>query len=217
MATSGTYASFSIAELLEEAYERAGLELKSGYDLRTGIRSMNFLLAEWANRGLNLWTIEEGTQALTASDGTYTLPANTIDVIDVVLRDASNVDIPLERIASTQWANINNKLTEGRPANYMVQRGVSDTVINLWPVPDQAYTLMYWRLRRIQEAGAISNTADVPFRFIPPLVAGLAYMVAMKKNQAVAPALKAVYDEAFELAADEDRDRSSLWLYPDVS
>lgn len=217
MATSGTYASFDIGTILEEAYERAGAEMKSGYDFRTGVRSFNFLMAEWANRGLNLWTIEQGTQALTASDGDYTLPANTIDVIDVVLRNNSNTDIPLERISSTQYAFTPTKTATGTPTSYWITRGTTDTTITLWPVPvDSTATLVFWRLRRIQEAGAITNTADVPFRFIPALVSGLAYLIAMKKNPGIAEPLKMVYEEAFNLAADEDRDRASVFFFPEV-
>lgn len=218
MATSGTYATFNIGEILEEAYERAGLELKSGYDLRTGIRSFNFLMAEWANRGLNLWTIDEETQALTASDGTYTLTANSVDVLDAVIRNAANTDIAMERITATQWAYIPDKTITGIPNSYMVQRGQDSTTINLWPVPvDNTMTLVYWRLRRIQEAGNIRNDPDVPFRFIDPLVWGLAFHIASKKNQAIAPALKMAYEDAWTLASDEDRDRSSFYFYPDVT
>lgn len=217
MATSGTFASFSVGELLEEAFERAGLELKSGYDLRTGIRSFNFLMAEWANRGLNLWTIEEGTQALTAGDASYDMPAQTIDLIDAVLRDAADTDITLERISSTQYAMLPTKQTSSRPTSYTVSRGATTTSVKLWPIPDDSYTFVYWRLRRLQQAGSIDNDPDVPFRFIPALAAGLAYHIAAKKNPALAGSLKVEYEMAFQLAADEDRDRASVFFFPDVT
>ena len=218
MATSSTFATFDIQTLLEEAYERAGLELKSGYDLRTGIRSFNFLMAEWANRGLNLWTIDEETQALVAGTATYTLTAATVDVLDVVLRNSSNTDVPLERLSETQFAMIPNKTSRGTPNSYYIQRLVAGPTITLWNVPnDSTQSLVYWRLRRIEEAGAIYNTPDVPFRFIPALAAGLAYHIAMKKNQSIAPPLKAVYEEEWMNAADEDRDRASVYFFPDVT
>lgn len=224
MASSGTYVSIDIGAVVEEAYERAGLEMRSGYDLRTAIRSFNFLMAEWANRGLNLWTMDEETQALTANDNTYTLTANTVDVIEAAIRTgtgSAQVDRPLERISVSQWAQLANKTQTGQPTSFFVQRGVTDAVINLWPVPDNAqdYTLVYWRLRRIEEAGAITNTPDLPFRFIPALVCGLAYQIALKKSKDAQriPYLKAEYEMAFELAADEDRDRSSVFLIPEVT
>ena len=221
MAASGTYNTWDISLIIEEAYERAGLEMRSGYDLRTGIRSFNFLMAEWANQGLNMWTFEEGTQAITAADGTYTMPANTVDLIEYAIRDSDNIDRPLERLSVSQWANLSDKTQTGEPTCIFIQRGVTDTVVNLWPVPDSAdtYTLVYWRLRRIQEAGSITNTADLPFRFIPALTAGLAYNIALKKSPDAQriPFLKAEYEVAFALAADEDRDRASVFLVPDLS
>jgi hypothetical protein len=203
---------------LEEAFERAGSELKSGYDMRSGIRSFNLLMAEWANRGLNLWTIEQDTQALTAGTATYNLSANTVDVIDVALRNADNTDLLLQRMSVGEYASLPDKASPGRPSSYYIQRAVSDTpAITLWQVPDSSsYSLVYWRMRRIQEAGAAQNTADVPFRFIPPLVAGLAFMISVKKNPVVAPQLKLLYDEAWNDAADEDRDRASITFYPDL-
>ncbi len=218
MATSGTFASFNVGDLLEEAYERAGLEMRSGYDLRTGIRTFNFLMAEWANRGLNLWTIDEETISVTSGDNTYTATANTIDIIDHVIRDSNSLDTPLERISSTQWAMINKKTQTGKPSLINVERARDATNITLWPVPNANYTLVYWRLRRMEEAGAVGNDPDLPFRFIPALTAGLAYHIALKKSREAEriPFLKGEYEEAFNLAADEDRDRSSLWFVPDL-
>lgn len=218
MTTSGTTVfTPDLTDLIEEAYERAGLELRTGYDLRTAIRSLNFLMIEWANKGLNLWTVEQATTALTSGTAQYDLGATTIDVIEHVIRDSNGNDIQLERIGMSAYAAIVNKTQSGKPNCIWVERLTTGTRVNLWPVPDMDYTLVYWRLRRMQDAGTAVNTPDVPFRFIPALVAGLAYMIAMKRPeaQAVAPSLKAVYDEAFQLAADEDRDRSSLWFVPD--
>lgn len=223
MTSSGTYNTFLISDILEEAYERCGLEMKSGYDLRTGVRSFNFLMAEWANRGLNMWTFEQDTISLTPGTASYTLPANTVDIIEYEIRtmnsDGTTQDIAIERMSVSQYAVLANKQSAGRPNQIFVQRSANDTpTVTLWPVPDsvQPYTLVYWRMRRIQEAGSIGNTADMPFRFIPALVSGLAYYIAVKKAPERAQPLKMVYDEAFELAAAEDRDRASMFLKPDI-
>lgn len=219
MATSGTFTAFKIADLIEEAYERAGLEMRSGYDLRTGIRSFNFLMAEWANRGLNLWTVDEETQALSTNDGNYTLTSETIDVVDAVIRDASGNDSKLERISVKQWAAIHDKDQTGKPSLMYVDRARSSTVVNLWPVPNSNdYDLVYWRLRRMEEAGSVGSDPDLPFRFIPAITAGLAYHIALKKSTQPerVPFLKEEYERAFDLAAEEDRDRSSVWFVPEV-
>lgn len=225
MATSGT-TSFNpdLAELAEEAWERAGLELFNGYDLATTRRSLNFLLAEWASRGINLWTVEQGSQALTASDGTYDLPTDTVDLLEHVIRTGtgtSQTDYTVTRMAFPEYAAITNKNLEGRPTRIFVSRAQATPNIILWPVPDSAttYTLVYWRMRRMYDAGTGGTyTQDVPFRFLPPLVSGLAYHVALKKSNDVQriAGLKAIYDEQFQIAADEDRDRSSSFLVPSV-
>lgn len=221
MTTSGT-ATFApdIAVLIEEAYERAGTELRSGYDLRSARRSLDIMSAEWSNRGLNLWTIEQGTQVLTAGTASYTLPADTIDLLDFVIRTGSastQVDLNIERIGVSSYAQLVAKNQTGRPVQVYIQR-TSTPSFTLWPVPDTAatYTFVYWRLRRIQDTGAGTNTADVPSRFIPALVAGLAYYTAMKKPEAYdrIPMLKAVYDEQFQMAYEEDRGRESFIVRP---
>lgn len=223
MATSGT-TTFNpdLGDLAEEAWERAGLELFNGYDLATTRRSLNFLMAEWANRGINLWTVEQGTQALTASDGTYDLPTDTVDLLDHVIRTGSGTsqtDYTIDRMAFPEYAAIANKLIEGRPTRIYVNRAQATPSIVLWPVPDSSasYTLVYWRMRRIYDAGAGGTyTQDVPFRFLPALVSGLAYHVALKRSTDIQriTGLKAIYDEQFQMAADEDRDRSSSRLVP---
>ena len=210
-------------ELFEEAFERAGLEMRSGYDLKTARRSLNIMTLEWANRGLNLFTIESGTTPLVAGQTTYTLPVDTIDLIEHQLRTgagASQVDTALERISVSTYAQQTNKLITGRPTQIFVQRLATSTTITLWPAPDsgQTYTLFYYRLKGIDglAAGIGGTVTSIPPRFVPALVAGLAYYIAMKKPDAamrVAP-LKQEYEEQFALAASEDRDRSSVMFVP---
>jgi len=211
-----------IAELFEEAYERAGLSMRSGYDVKTARRSLNLLTLEWQNRGLNLFTIDSGTQVLTAGTASYTMPADTIDLIEHQLRTGSGVnqvDTSLERVSVSTYAQQTNKNTAGRPTQIYVARNASDVTITLWPVPDTttAYTLLYYRLKGIDGlASGVGTSAAVPPRFIPALVSGLAYHVAMKKPEAIsrAAALKAEYEQQFELAAGEDEDRSSVRFVP---
>ena len=233
MTTSGTAnLTLDIQELAEEAFERAGMDLRTGFQMRTARRSLNIMSMEWANRGLNLWTIDQQTQVLTAGTATYTLLEDTIDMIEQIVRITSggqSTDYNLERISVSTYAQIPNKATQGRPVQVYVQRigggsaqGGTTAQLSqytLWPVPDQAYSVLYWRLSRMQDTGAsASNTMDVPFRFVPALVAGLAYYMALKSPKqeirANIPSLKQMYDEQFQLAADEDRDRSSLRFVP---
>lgn len=224
MATSGT-ATFNmdLTELVEEAFERAGAEMRTGYDLRTARRSLNLMFTDWANRGINLWTVEQGTQVLTAGTGTYNIPADTVDLIEQVIRtdsgSASNqADLALTRISVSTYSSIPNKLTQGRPVQIYIDRQATQPTINLWPVPDtaQTYTLIYWRLRRIQDAGNGVNTMDVPFRFLNCLTAGLAYYIALKVPGGLERIglLKQQYDEAWELAATEDREKATFQLVP---
>jgi hypothetical protein len=212
-----------LPELFEEAFERAGLEMRSGYDLKTARRSLNLMTLEWANRGLNLFTIEAGTQVLTPGTGTYTLPTGTIDLIEHQLRTGtgtSQVDTSLERISVSTYAQQTNKQITGRPTQIFVQRLAGSTTVTLWPLPDstQTYTLFYYRLKGIDglASGIGADANMVPPRFVPALVAGLAYYIAMKKPEAIARVLplKQVYEEQFELAAMEDRDRSSVMFVP---
>ena len=227
MATSGTTTwTPDIAELCEEAYERAGLELRSGYDLKTARRSLNFLLTEWANKGINLWTVKSGTLTLVTGQKTYTtadgLPADAIDYIEHVCRTTSGgqaVDISLNRISVSTYANIPTKDQSGRPYQIYVDRATAAPKITLWPVPDSSntYTLAYWYLKREDDAtNPVSQTIEIPFRFYNALVAGLSYHIALKKPEASdrISMLKDLYDEAFQLAADEDRDRSSVRFVP---
>ena len=226
MATSGTTAfDMDFTEIAEEAWERAGREMRSGYDLRTARRSMNLMTIEWQNRGINLWTIEEGTVTLTKSTSQYTLPADTIDLLEQVIRTNSGntstqSDLTLNRIGVSTFATIPNKLTEGRPIQVWIDRQRDAPVLNLWPVPDKndTYIIAYWRIRRIQDAGSGVQTADMNYRFLPCLVAGLAYNIALKVPELMdrVPMLKTVYEEAFALAAAEDREKTSDYYRPRI-
>jgi hypothetical protein len=212
-----------LAELFEEAFERAGLEMRSGYDLKTIRRSLNLLTLEWANRGLNLFTIEAGTVPLVAGQGTYTLPAGTVDIIEHQLRTGtgvSQVDTALERISVSTYAQQTNKQITGRPTQIFVQRLPTSTTVTMWPLPDgsQSYTLFYYRLKGIDglASGVGGEVTSIPPRFVPALVSGLAYHIAQKRPEAIARILplKQLYEEAFELAASEDRDRASVSFTP---
>ena len=225
MTTSGV-STFNpeFRELVEEAFERAGLELRTGYDLQTARRSMNFMALEWQNRGINLWTVEQGSQVLTPGTYTYTMPADTIDLLEHQLRtDAGSTsgqtDYTLSRISVSDYAQLSNKLTQGMPLQIYVDRQRAAPVVYLWPVPDntQTYTLVYWKMRRIQDVGnGGANTIDIPARFLPCLVSGLAYYIAMKipEGQDKLDRLKLDYAEQWMLAADEDREKAALRLAP---
>lgn len=224
MTTSGT-ATFNLdlTDIVEEAFERAGGELRSGYDLRTAKRSLNLLFMDWANRGLNMWTFEQGSIPLVTGTATYDLPADTVDLLDQVIRTgagnaSTQADLAITRISTPVYLTIPNKLKQARPIQVMVTRGVEKPTITVWPIPDpsQTYTFVYWRLRRIQDAGSGVNTPDVPFRFVPALVAGLAYMIALKIPEGAERlmVLKQQYDEAWQLASDEDREKASVRMIP---
>jgi hypothetical protein len=304
--TSGaTGFNLQLDELVEEAFERAGRELRTGYDLRTATRSLNIMFAEWANRGINMWTIESGQIVLTPGQNTYALPNDTIDLLEHVIRTQANsisnqADLTITRISVSTYATLPNKLQQARPIQVWIQRfnaqtspinatlsssisatdntislsdvtglppggfikidneiinygyitqntnavsgtlnncfrGQQNTIavshtsgaivywqqvpaISVWPTPDssQQYTFVYWRLRRTQDAGGGVNIMDVPFRFIPPMAAGLAYYVAGKIPEGMdrLQILKAQYDEAWELAAYEDHEKASLRFVP---
>ena len=224
MTTSGT-ASWApdIAEVIEEAYERAGVEIRTGYQLKTARRSLNYLLASWANRGINLWTVEQGTIALVPNQVEYNLPEDTVDIIEHVIRQnpgsqSNQVDIQIARVALPTYASIPNKLAAGRPIQIYVDRQAPIPKIKIWPTANNAsYTLVYWRLRRLDDAGTSgANTVDVPFRFLEAITAGLAYHIALKTPESAdrIDMLKGLYEEAFQMAADEDRDKAPIKLLP---
>jgi hypothetical protein len=232
MTTTGT-ALFNLdfAEIAEEAFERAGSELRSGYDLKTARRSLNLLLIEWGNKGINLWTVEEGSILLNTGVTSYNLPIDTVDLLDHVIRTGSGQnqsDITISRISGSTYSTIPNKNALGKPIQVWINRqsgattptGVAYPTINVWPTPqapDEQYTFVYWRLRRMQDAGNGVNTQDIPYLFLPALVAGLAYYLSMKLpgvDMQRAVALKAVYDEQFQLAADENREKAPVRMVP---
>ena len=217
MATSNSRDfDLDVAEIIEEAYERCGLEVRTGYDARTARRSMNLMFADWANRGLNLWTVAQATQALTSGTATYTLTSNFADLLEVIVRDSSNTDLPLTKISRGDYLNLTNKTTTGRPTQYFFDRQTTPT-ITLWPTPnDSTETLVFYYVNRIQDVDTLQNTTDAPFRFLPCMVAGLAYYTAMKKARERVQLLKVVYEEEFQRAADEDEDRVSLKLQPSI-
>lgn len=226
MTTSGTTAfNMDFTEIAEEAWERAGREMRSGYDLRTARRSMNLMTIEWQNRGINLWTVDEGTISLTTGTSEYNLPADTIDLLEQVIRtNAGNVatqqDLTITRISVSTYSSIPNKLTQGRPIQVYIERLRDNPKINVWPVPDSDdYTFAYWRLRRIEDAGSGVSTADMNFRFFPCLVAGLAYHIAMKVPELAErlPILKAEYEEQFRLASEEDRVKTPARFVPRIA
>lgn len=229
--TSTTAFNLDFAEMAEEAFERCGAEIRSGYDLRTARRSLNLMSIEWASRGINMWTIESGSVALVSGTAAYNLPIDTIDLLEHVIRTGSGTtqsDISLSRISVSTYATIPNKTATGRPLQVLLSRLSGATsaanvvqypTATLWPVPDGSttYTMVYWRLRRIQDAGNAVNGQDIPFRFLPAMVAGLSYYLSMKLPS-VDPQrrmeLKADYEQQFQMASEEDRDRSSLRIVP---
>lgn len=220
MATSGVSSyNLDFDEIIMEAYERCGLQVREGYDARTARRSLNLMFAEWANRGLNLWTIEQREVTLTANVHEYDLPADTVDALSAVIRTnagtSNQQDITIDRIGSAEYLHVPNKFTPSRPAQYFVQRTVPAKLF-LYPAPDatQQYVFRYYAIRRIQETGAFTNTADISFRFLPCMIAGLAYYLAVKKAPERIQILKQFYEEEFARAAAEDRERSSYFAVP---
>lgn len=231
MTTSGTTTfNLNLNDLIEEAFERCGAELRTGYDMRTARRSLNLLTIEWANRGINLWTIEQGSIPMVQGQIVYDLPVDTIDLLEHVVRTQTGeqqTDITISRISVDTYSTIPNKNAQGRPIQVWINRqsgadypvtGVANPQINVWPAPDQDnfYTFVYWRLRRLEDAGDGTTTQDIPFRFLPCMVAGLAYHLSLKIPGALerSPALKMQYEELWQQAADEDREKAPLRLAP---
>jgi hypothetical protein len=223
MATSGTSSfNLDLTEIVEEAFERVGSEMRTGYDLRTARRSMNLMFADWANRGLNMFTYEQGSIPLVAGTATYDLPEDTVDLLEHVIRTgagsaATQADLTITRISVSTYATIPNKLQQARPIQVWIER-LNTPRITVWPVPDntQPYVFVYWRLKRIQDAGNGVNTMDMPFRFLPCMVAGLAYYLALKVPGGAERLgiLKQQYDEAWQLASEEDREKAAVRFVP---
>jgi hypothetical protein len=220
VATSGTKTfELDVADYIEEAFERCGIEVRTGYDQRTARRSLNLLLAEWANRGLNQWTIKEEIINVGSTSASYTLAASDIDIISAVVRftngvgTQSQVDLTLDRVSREYYLNIPNKLTPGRPVQFFVDRQVTP-VLYLWPMPNMNYYVVVNKLVRMDDAAAGANTLQLPFRFYPCLAAGLAYYLSMKKAPERTQMLRAAYEEEFDRASGEDRDRAGLRLTP---
>lgn len=219
MATSGTTVfNLDIIEIIEDAYEMVGKEVRGGYDVKTARRSLDLLTKEWANRGINFWTIEESDAPITTGQQTLVLDADTIDVLDAVWRRLSGIqqqDRTMTRMSVKEWAQTANKNTTSLPSRYWINRTVPP-VMTIWPVPTEDGTLVYWKLRRIEDTGDYTNNMDVPTRFLPAMVSGLAYYLAIKTQGADQriPIMQAEYERQFKLASDEDRERASLFLLP---
>ena len=221
MATSGTTAfDLSIDDIVEEAYERCGLSTNSGYDLKRARRGLNVLFSEWGNRGVHLWKVEKQVQALTAGTATYTTPTSTNDVLEAYVSTASapgtNVtDVTLSKIDRSTYAALPNKGATGQPSQYYVDRQTTPT-ITLYLTPDSStYThLCYYTLNRIEDAGAYTNNPDIPFRFLPCMISGLAFYLSQKYSPERTQSLKLYYEDELKRALDEDGQRTSVFISP---
>ena len=225
MPTYSSTANFdlSIDDIAEEAFERCGLQTRSGYDLKTARRSLNLMLSEWANRGLNLWTIQ--LQEKTIAQGTTDLSGanlfgsgaeaaqQIVDITDVVISDSSSNDFSATSISRSTYLNYAVKTTSGRPSQYYFERTINPKLF-LYPAADTTYTLKYYALVRMKDSGDYTNNTEIPFRFLPCLTAGLAYYIAMKKAPDRIQLLKQIYEDEFQRAADQDGERTSLFLTP---
>jgi hypothetical protein len=218
MATSGsTDFEPNVAEFIEEAFERCGLELRTGYDLKTARRSINLMLAEWANRGLNQWTIEQGTQTVTQGTSEYNLGTNVIDVLDVVCRrtvSGTQTDISMDRLSRSEYLNIPNKTTQARPSQFFIDKQ-NNPALKVWPTPENSTDILVFnKLVRMDDADAATNTMDMPFRFYPCFAAGLAYYISIKRAPDRTALLKQMYEEEFDRAMSTDEDRASFRIRP---
>lgn len=224
MATSGTWAfTLDLPQIIEQAYERVGSEFRSGWDYHTARISLDLLLLEWQNRGLNLWTVKNASETLTAGANSFTLSAEKEEVIEASLRTGAGttdqVDLTMQRVSVSSYAHQTNKLSQGRPIQFFVQRAPEALTIFLWPVPDASatYVFNYWYLERVEDTGKDgTNTVDVPARYLPALVAGLAFQICLKTPKAfeALPVLEKEYERQWELASDASRERASVRLLP---
>jgi len=221
MATSGTTLfDLDVIDIIEEAYEMVGTEMRAGYDIKTARRSLDLMMREWGNRGVNFWTVTEFSLPVVAGTETISLAANIIDILDAVWRTGSGTsqnDRTLTRISMVDWAQTANKKQPGLPTQFWINRLQPQQVLHLWPVAPTNGTLVCWGLRSIEDAGSYGNTMDAPKRFLPAVTSGLAYYLALKNNAPVdkMTILKAEYDRQFNLAAEEDRERAPFKLVPD--
>lgn len=224
MTTSGTTTfDVDMVEAIEEAFERCGLESRNGYDMRTARRSINLMFADWANRGFNMWAVEERTQLLTYNDGEYTLGTDIVDLIETMIQipatSSTTTRYNLTRVSISTHATRTNPDITGRPTEIYINRQQTAPVIHVWPLPGSngPYTLVYWVLRRFDDAGAYTNTADVPFRFLPAFISGLAYYIAEKKrtdDPNLILRLQQRYEADWLRAAEEDREKATLTIVP---
>jgi len=228
MATSGTTTfNLDISDIMEEAYDLCGLELRSGYSYRSAKRALNLVFLEWQNKGLNLWTVEQGSTTLVAGTSSYTIDSSALDVVDVFVRtDAGDVnkqfDQRLNRISRTEYNHQSNKLTQSKPTQFYVDKDNDSIKIVVWSTPDdnQTYSLIYDYVKRIEDVGNIaSNNAEVPARYLPCLTYALAYNLATKNPEATnrVPLIKQRYDELWRDVSEADREKASVRFVPDLS
>ena len=218
MATSGTTAfDLNVDELIEEAFERCGLELRTGYDLETARRSLNLMFADWSNRGLNLWVIEERTESLTEGTASYDLDVDLVNVLSAVIRTTSGsttTDYQVNRISRSDYHYLPDKTIKARPTQIYVERSITPKLY-LYPAPENSTDVFrYYALTRIQDAGVFTNTLEITFQFLPAMVAGLAYYIAMKRAPERIQLLKQVYDEEWQRASLENIDTVSSRFLP---
>jgi len=228
MATSGTNAfNLDIGDILEEAYDLCGLELRTGYDYRGAKRALNLVFLEWQNKGLNLWTVEQGSATLTAGTSSYTIDASALDVVDAFIRTnagntSSQFDQRLNRISRTEYNHQSNKLTQSKPTQFYVDKDNDSVKIVLWSTPDsqETYTLIYDYVKKIEDVGIVaSNEADVPTRYLPCLTYALAYNIACKSPEAQqrVPMIRQRYMELWEEVSEADREKASIRFVPDLT
>jgi len=231
--TSGTYVfdkNFAIDEIVEEAYERIGLQLNSGYDLKTARRSLNIMFQEWANRGLHYWEVANNSITLVDGQAEYTMYRSTgdgtsdataiygvDDILEASYRNSSSVDFPLTKINRSAYQGLSNKTNEGTPTQYFVQRFIDRVTITLYLTPgstEAGNTINYYYVKRIQDVGDYTNATDVPYRFVPCMCAGLAYYLAIKKAPQRTQELKLLYEDELQRALQEDGSSSSTFITP---
>jgi len=223
--SSSTNFDLDVADYIEEAFERCGRSVRTGYDMKSAKRSLNLLLAEWANRGLNQWTIQQKTVAMVSGTTTYNVDSSdataAIDVLDAFMRQTvgnEDVDIQMTRLSRSEYSSIPNKSTTGKPLQFFVDKQISPT-ISVYPTPDATttYTIHLNVLTRMDDVDSATNTLQLPFRFYPCLAAGLAYYISVKKSPDRTGLLKQIYEEEFQRALEADEDRASFRITPDIS